>query len=136
MKKLIQVLLVIAVAFVLMGNKGCDRQDVITSLKVTQSTLNILYNGTVKPLIEEYCKDLVEGDENFDVCAEFPTIDATTAEFLGTTMPSLIRIAELVIPEGTEPSGDDVAKAFTDLYFELPVEQQAAIRAKIINSNP
>ena len=138
MKKMLEkamvVCLVFALAGVLMGNKGCEqKQDVITILKVTQSTLDVVYNGTAVPLIEEYCKDLIEGDENFDVCKEFPEIDAATKEFLGTTFPSIIRIAEIVIPEGTEPSdGDNITKAYMQMYVKLPAEQQAAIREAIL----
>lgn len=121
-------------ALLTMGVSDCNKQDVITTLKVTQNTLNVLYNGTVKPLVVEYCSAQTEEDENYDICQEFTdVIDPAMAEFLETTFPSLIRIADLIIPEGTQLSEDAVGDAFMEIYSELSPEQQARVKQQILS---
>jgi hypothetical protein len=137
-KRLIKVLIIVGLGLCVIGAKECDKSDVITTLEITQNTLNFLYTGTVKPLVQEYCNAQGETDEHYDVCKEFiEVIDPAMEEFLGQTFPSLIKIAEIVIPEGTEPSdGDNITKAYIQMYVKLPAEQQAAIKAQILKTEP
>ena len=120
--KIMVAVLVLLLGSLSIGAAQCKKQDVITTLEITQSTLDVLYNGTVVILINQYCSTQTEAMEDYKICQEFKTvIDPSVKEFLSTTFPSLIRIAKIAIPEGTEVK-----------TTELSLEQQVKIRKNIL----